>query len=71
MEDILQSYLAAAVFVVLLAVSPSVYRCWAEWRRKRFLISQIPEQEKRWHPMTKNADEKDQARANTRRRYPY
>lgn len=71
MEDILHSYLAAAVFIVLLAVSPSVYRCWAEWRRTRFLISQIPEQEKRWHPMTKNADEQDQVQEIPRRRYPY
>jgi hypothetical protein len=70
------SWETIAYIILLLALLPGclfalcVPSMWKHWRRTRFLIRQIPEQEKRWHPKVESSPQKAQATPVVRP-YPY
>lgn len=59
---------AVVLACIFLPCAPSAIK---KWRRTRFLISQIPEQEKRWHPMSDTNDKSEKDKPSGVRKYPY
>ncbi|RMM39226.1 hypothetical protein ALQ79_200683 [Pseudomonas amygdali pv. lachrymans] len=59
---------AAVLTCIFLPCAPAAIK---RWRRTRFLISQIPEQEKRWHPTSGANDEGPKDKPKGPRKYPY